>query len=60
MPNPPNAVLHSAEQGYTPAAADRYFRGRPDYPPEVNARLRGQAILTVPYGTAEFHFIKQP
>ncbi|MCP3710355.1 hypothetical protein M3I54_25870 [Paraburkholderia sp. CNPSo 3274] len=37
MTNLFNAVHHSAEQGYTPAVADHYFRGRPDYPPEVNA-----------------------
>ncbi|PYE21869.1 hypothetical protein [Paraburkholderia silvatlantica] len=31
MTKPPNAVHHSAEQGYTPAAADLYVRGRPGY-----------------------------
>ncbi len=40
MANPRNAVHHPAEPGYTPAAADHPGRGRPDYPPEVNASLR--------------------
>ncbi|HKR42783.1 MAG TPA: hypothetical protein VJU59_24415 [Paraburkholderia sp.] len=39
MTSPRNAVPYPAEPGYTPAAADHPGRGRPDYPPEVNASL---------------------
>lgn len=61
MSDTPPPMHHSAAEGYTPAAADLYVRGRPDYPPEVDAWLRdtlglqaGVSVVDLGAGTGKF------
>lgn len=39
MTTPNHSIHHAAAEGYQ-ANADRYMKGRPDYPPEIAAWLR--------------------
>ncbi|WP_245639740.1 hypothetical protein [Paraburkholderia heleia] len=56
MINPPDAVRHSAEQGYTPGVANLYVHGRPGYLGrsfiDSAPASRGQPAVTVFYETA--------
>lgn len=60
MTTPTHSIHHAAAEGYQ-ANADRYVKGRPDYPPEIAAWLRetiglhaGMTVIDLGAGTGKF------
>ncbi len=60
MTTPTHSIHHAAAEGYQ-ANADRYVKGRPDYPPEIADWLRdviglhaGMTVIDLGAGTGKF------